>query len=124
MPRLGYRQEIGGKGCGEEKIKNGSKLDLNLWSNIKINMGERRRGRVCNTPLVPRNGPSVKVRLTAENYFREPKRYKGREVHGVRQPHLPQTHRHTASTQEETEPDKVHDLLAVTQAAVSGRIRL
>lgn len=95
MPRLGYRQEMGGKGCGEEKIKNVSKLDLNLWSNIKINMGERRRGRVCNTPLVPRNGPSVEVRLTAENYFRELKSYKGREVHGVHQSPPPtntQTH--------------------------------
>lgn len=49
------------------------KLELNLGSDVKINTGKKRRG-LCKTPLVPRNRTSVKVRLTAENHFRELKR--------------------------------------------------
>lgn len=35
-------------------------------------------------------------------------------------PYFPQTHRHTASTQEETEPGRSCDLLGVTHRLLSG----
>lgn len=63
--RVGLLTENRGKELWREEKQ--ERMQLNLGSDVKIDIDKRQRGRVCKALLVPRKATSVKVGLTTEN---------------------------------------------------------